>query len=108
VEAHGFAVVEGVFGSGEIDSISAAIDRAPLVRSRTGARHAMRVPVVAELSQDIRLLTLARDVLGPGALRYRATLFDKSPLSNWPVVWHQDTALPLSRREERLGWGRGR
>jgi hypothetical protein len=32
---------------------------------------------------------------------FRATLFDKSPTSNWLVVWHQDTALPMRQRIER-------
>jgi ectoine hydroxylase-related dioxygenase (phytanoyl-CoA dioxygenase family) len=105
VEAHGFAVVGGVFGSGEVDAILDAIVHASLARSRAGARHAMRIPVVAELSHDARLITLVRDVLGPRTVPYRATLFDKSPVSNWLVVWHQDTALPLRRREERTGWG---
>lgn len=105
IETYGFSVVEGVFASGEIDSILDAIDRAPLERSRAGIRHAMQLPVVANLSRDSRLLSLARSVLGPEALPYRATLFDKSPTSNWLVVWHQDTALPLRRREERAGWG---
>jgi len=36
---------------------------------------------------------------------YRATLFDKSPRSNWLVAWHQDTALPLRERREVAGWG---
>ena len=35
----------------------------------------------------------------------RATLFDKSPDSNWLVVWHQDTALPLVERKDLPGWG---
>jgi ectoine hydroxylase-related dioxygenase (phytanoyl-CoA dioxygenase family) len=101
----GFAVVERVFDSREIDSISDAIDRRPLARSRAGARHAMRHPVIAELSRHTRLLTMVRSVLGPEALPYRATLFDKSPASNWLVVWHQDTALPMQRVEDRPGWG---
>jgi len=35
----------------------------------------------------------------------RATLFDKSPRSNWLVVWHQDTVLPLRLRHEVPGGG---
>jgi ectoine hydroxylase-related dioxygenase (phytanoyl-CoA dioxygenase family) len=48
---------------------------------------------------------VARDVLGYDAFPFRATLFDKSPTSNWLVVWHQDTALPLRERIDRPGWG---
>ena len=36
---------------------------------------------------------------------FRATLFDKSPTSNWLVAWHQDTALPLRERRATPGWG---
>jgi ectoine hydroxylase-related dioxygenase (phytanoyl-CoA dioxygenase family) len=51
------------------------------------------------------MIELAREVLGPDAFPFRATLFDKSPNSNWLVVWHQDTALPLQSRIELPGWG---
>lgn len=105
VRADGFAIVERVFDHDEIDSISQALNSTPLARSRAGARHAMRNRVVAELARARRLLHLARSVLGPDALPYRATLFEKLPTSNWLVVWHQDTALPLCQRAERAGWG---
>ena len=36
---------------------------------------------------------------------FRATLFDKSPVSNWLVIWHQDTALPFRERRDKSGWG---
>ncbi len=60
---------------------------------------------VAALAHDSRLLALAATVLGSKVQPYRATLFDKSPDSNWLVVWHQDTALPLRVRHDRSGWG---
>ena len=41
----------------------------------------------------------------PKQSHFRATLFDKSPLANWLVVWHQDTALPIRERHDALGWG---
>ena len=105
IEADGFAVVEPVLDTGEVDATLGSLARTPLTRSRAGARHVMRHPVVADLASDPRLLRIVRGVLGPEALPYRATLFDKSPTSNWLVVWHQDTALPLARREEMPGWG---
>jgi ectoine hydroxylase-related dioxygenase (phytanoyl-CoA dioxygenase family) len=36
---------------------------------------------------------------------FRATLFEKSGQSNWLVVWHQDTALPLAGRFDAPDWG---
>ena len=74
-------------------------------RSRAGIRHAMKVPAVAAVARDPRLRQLAQAVVGPSAILYRATLFARSAGSNWLVVWHQDTALPLQQREERPGWG---
>jgi ectoine hydroxylase-related dioxygenase (phytanoyl-CoA dioxygenase family) len=65
----------------------------------------MQLPVVAKLAHDARLLALTRQVLGAAAVPYRATLFDKSADANWLVIWHQDTALPLRRQEDRAGWG---
>jgi len=48
---------------------------------------------------------MARVVLGEAAIPFHATLFDKSPASNWLVAWHQDAALPLLARRELYGWG---
>jgi ectoine hydroxylase-related dioxygenase (phytanoyl-CoA dioxygenase family) len=82
----------------EINSLSPA-------RSRAGIRHALHLGPVSEIAHDSRLLALVQEVLGMQALPFRATLFEKSPESNWLVVWHQDTALPLRSRREVHGWG---
>ena len=105
IEAEGFAIIERVFEPREIDSIAEALEHEPLPRSRAGARHAMQSPFVASLARDPRLMNLVRHVLGPDAVPYRATLFEKSPTANWLVIWHQDTALPLRERAELPGWG---
>jgi ectoine hydroxylase-related dioxygenase (phytanoyl-CoA dioxygenase family) len=68
-------------------------------------RHAMRNAGVAAIARDSRLIGMAQEVVGSGAVPFRATLFDKSPTSNWLVVWHQDTALPLRERRDTPGWG---
>jgi ectoine hydroxylase-related dioxygenase (phytanoyl-CoA dioxygenase family) len=105
IDVEGFAVIASVFGRQEIDSFADTLLRESIARSRAGARHAMRYPLIASLAGDARLMQIAREVLGPGATPYRATLFDKSPTSNWLVVWHQDTALPLKDRADLPGWG---
>jgi ectoine hydroxylase-related dioxygenase (phytanoyl-CoA dioxygenase family) len=60
---------------------------------------------VRDLANDASLLDIARQSLGPTAIPFRATLFDKSPATNWLIPWHQDTALPLTARFEAEGWG---
>jgi ectoine hydroxylase-related dioxygenase (phytanoyl-CoA dioxygenase family) len=61
--------------------------------------------VVRRLAADRRLVDIAETFLGGTAVAFRATLFDKSPASNWLVTWHQDTALPLTCRVEDPLWG---
>jgi ectoine hydroxylase-related dioxygenase (phytanoyl-CoA dioxygenase family) len=105
ITADGFAAIECLLEAEEIGAISDGLAHAPLTRTRAGARHALAVPVVADLACDPRLIRLARDVLGPSAVAFRATLFDKTAVANWLVVWHQDTALPLKSRQDAPGWG---
>jgi len=88
-----------------MEYLGAELETPVVCRSRAGIRHAMRVPAVAGVARDPRLQQVAQAVLGSLAIPYRATLFDKSADSNWLVVWHQDTALPLQRREDHPGWG---
>jgi ectoine hydroxylase-related dioxygenase (phytanoyl-CoA dioxygenase family) len=65
----------------------------------------MADPAVRAFAQREDLMALARRHVGPGAVPYRATLFEKSGRSNWLVVWHQDTTLPLASRSEDSEWG---
>ena len=105
IDADGFAVIAGVLGYREMDTLKADMHKMPLHRSRAGARHMLGNANAAALASDPRPVEIARQVLGAEARPFRATLFDKSPTSNWLVVWHQDTALPLLERHEMLGWG---
>ncbi len=95
----------GVFTSPEIDALITHVSASDYARSRAGIRHMMHDPAVSELAQDPRLVEITRDILGDKAFPFRATLFDKSPASNWLVVWHQDTALPIRQKYELAGWG---
>ena len=106
-ESHsrGFWIEGNVLSDLECDGL---IEVAPMSlrgRSRAGARHLMSVPAIEAAAKDERLLRIAGRALGDGAVPFRATLFDKSALANWLVVWHQDTALPLEARNDSAEWG---
>ena len=105
VEEKGFAVLPKVFRHESLDCLLQQITQLNPRRSRAGLRHALKLAPVAAWAQSAEMLDLARATLGPDAFPFRATLFDKSPASNWLVVWHQDTALPLRERIDRAGWG---
>ena len=101
----GFEIFPAVLDQHDIAAAAAAFQEDGLERSRAGARHLMRHPTVQQVALDPRLVALACRFLGPSAIPFRATLFDKSPDRNWLVVWHQDTALPLRERRDVSGWG---
>jgi len=105
IEENGLAVLPGLFPAEYLDSLLEQINRLSPRRSRAGIRHALSMAPVEELARHQILMELAVEVLGADAFPYRATLFDKSPVANWLVVWHQDTALPLRSRQELPGWG---
>ncbi len=105
IATRGFGVIADVFAHKEISVVKGELATAPLQRSRAGARHILGNVTVKKLAEDPRLMEIAYQVLGADARPFRATLFDKSPTSNWLVVWHQDTALPLRERLELRGWG---
>jgi len=98
-------IVEGVFALSEMRQCAGELTTADLVRTKAGARHLLRLPAVGSLATDPRMLALAAQFLGPQAVPFKATLFDKSFGANWLVPWHQDTALPLRHRVESAGWG---
>jgi ectoine hydroxylase-related dioxygenase (phytanoyl-CoA dioxygenase family) len=100
----GFGVVPAVLKPAELDALAAAVS-AGASRSRAGARHLLREPVVAAVARNHRLVDIASGVLGATAIPFRATFFDKSRQANWLVVWHQDTALPMRHRHDKPGWG---
>ncbi len=105
IEGRGFAVIPQVLEEDRVALLAENLAVADLRRSRAGVRHALGIAAVASLANDPRVLELARGILGTSAYPFRATVFEKTTDANWLVVWHQDTALPLRRREETPGWG---
>lgn len=103
--AQGFSVFPDVISACDVDRFVDEFDAAPIPRSRAGARHILKHPGVDRLARKPEVLGIAQSLLGESAFPFRATLFDKSPDSNWLVVWHQDTALPLQERRDAAGWG---
>jgi ectoine hydroxylase-related dioxygenase (phytanoyl-CoA dioxygenase family) len=101
----GFVIFPGLFEPGEIEDLLNNLAHLERNRTRAGIRHLLRNPAVAALAGDSRLLGIAQAILGDNVLPFRATLFDKSPDSNWLITWHQDTALPLAEKSEAPGWG---
>ena len=102
---HGYSIHHEVFEPSVMAGTLAAVAAGAVERTKAGARHVLKVPAVRELAKDRRLVTIASQFVGIAPQPFRATLFDKSPGTNWLVAWHQDTALPLRRRVDDVEWG---
>jgi ectoine hydroxylase-related dioxygenase (phytanoyl-CoA dioxygenase family) len=105
VEQDGYAIVPNVFTPQEGQNLALILESSNLPHSRAGIRHLLSNKAVAQMANDPRLLGIAQSILGSDAFPFKATLFDKSPDTNWLITWHQDTALPLREKHESAGWG---
>ncbi len=101
----GYSIHHEVFDSALMRDVVDGLAQANVAHSRAGARHVLAVPAVRTLASAPQLLRIAAAYLGPTAVPFRATLFDKSLASNWLVPWHQDTALPVTSDMCLAGWG---
>lgn len=101
----GYSITEQVFSERECEELLSALSHSLIKRGRAGSRHLMANSLVGATANDSRLLEIAKSSLGNSAIPYRATLFEKSEDANWLVVWHQDTALPLSSLNDSPDWG---
>lgn len=105
VANHGYAIVLQVIIAEDIRRLLSHLEQLTSQRTRAGVRHLLSNPTVAEFAADRRMLGIAQSALGSDAFPFKATLFDKSPDSNWLITWHQDTALPLHEKQPTPGWG---
>ncbi|HYE98837.1 MAG TPA: phytanoyl-CoA dioxygenase family protein [Planctomycetota bacterium] len=98
----GCEILERIFSPSSCDALTASL---PVSRSRAGRRHRLAEGAVAAVAGSKRLLALARRQVGPGAVPFRATVFEKSGERNWLVAWHQDTTLPVRQKIDSPDWG---
>ncbi|GMU65848.1 MAG: hypothetical protein AMXMBFR36_21220 [Acidobacteriota bacterium] len=103
-ERDGFAILPEVVLGSTLFQLRAEADR--LLRDsedRGGARNALRRSPL--LRDDSSALEIAAELLGPEARVTKLTVFDKSPLANWKVPWHQDLTISVAVRREVEGFG---
>jgi ectoine hydroxylase-related dioxygenase (phytanoyl-CoA dioxygenase family) len=108
----GFSILPGVFGSGEIESLIAAVARVGEeqgVRSRTGVyaiRNLLEVsPAIRALANSPKVRAIVEAHLGTSAFPVRGTLFDKIVGANWLVPWHRDLTICVADRVDVPSYG---
>lgn len=112
---HGYAVAPDVYTGAEVAALIAAIEAAPAIGAnyRGGEQpFAIRsflqeVPAVLPLLANAALQQLLQQVGGVGYSAIRAIYFNKPPIANWLVPWHQDLTISVKQRaniEGYSGW----
>ena len=108
----GFAIIPNVIAPAVVDEIIAEIQQLQLsqaVRQRAGKAFGIRrllevVLVVRALAEGEILRSLVEPVLSKNAKVIRGIFFDKNPVANWKVPWHQDVVIALRERKEVAGF----
>jgi ectoine hydroxylase-related dioxygenase (phytanoyl-CoA dioxygenase family) len=109
LESDGFAVVNDVLSSSEVESLlrtTEPLDSVLLAAGRGGLRDAARESkAILSLVSHPAIRQLVETVLGRGAFCTRSVLFDKHPAANWKVPWHQDLSIAVREKESTPGYG---
>ena len=95
VEEDGFAIVSECLSEQVAESLCSQF-----FSTKQPRRNLLGIPSVRELtaSEAVRQLVVA--VLGKDCFAVRGILFNKTPESNWKVVWHQDRTIAVRERKE--------
>ncbi len=105
-EKNGYHLVEGAIHKDEINSLIHELMIFENEMNNYGVRDLMnKVPAIRKLATSSPLLTIAKKVLGAFAKPVRSVYFDKTPMANWNVAWHQDTSIAVKEKADIQGFG---
>jgi ectoine hydroxylase-related dioxygenase (phytanoyl-CoA dioxygenase family) len=99
----GFVVVQSVLPEDTLTALER--DLPASVGEVGGVRNLLDMPRIATVAASASVRALVEPVLGQGAFAVRAILFDKTPVANWRVSWHQDLTIAVKERTEIAGYG---
>jgi len=100
----GWAVTDPVLDSATIALLRECV--APFAQTgRGGARNLLDDSRIAALATRRELRRFASAILGDSCFAVRALFFDKTPDTNWKVIWHQDLTVAAQQRTDVPGYG---
>jgi ectoine hydroxylase-related dioxygenase (phytanoyl-CoA dioxygenase family) len=100
MDEHGFAIVPSCLDKGTVECLSNELGE-----GNHAQRNLLSVPAVRELASSRPVREIVTSVLGLKCFAVRGILFNKTPTSNWKVVWHQDLTIAVRERREVDGFG---
>lgn len=113
LQERGFLVIPEVFSKQEIAALISLVETSTSDQAnfrKTQDLFAIRnvlgeIPALGHLIRTTAFQQLVRTILGTDYFNTKAIYFDKPPLSNWSVAWHQDTTISVDRKMEIEGFG---
>jgi len=100
VQRNGFAVVSVCLDGRTVELLCKEFND-----SRHPERNILSVPSVHDIASSKPVRRVIESVLGPHCFAVKGIFFNKSPSSNWKVVWHQDLTIAVRERRELNGFG---
>jgi len=111
--SEGFAVIDNVFTTEEIDAILEKISQVDTINPtfrKTSDLFAIRqflkeVPATKNLIFNDRLNSIISQLFGDDYFPVKSIYFDKPEQSNWFVAYHQDLTISVDKKLEVEGFG---
>lgn len=100
LDAKGFAFVPHAIQPGALAELGSAFTES----GTAGQRHLGDHPAVLCTLEDPSLKFAVSAILPQNAFAFKATLFDKSAVTNWLVAWHRDLSIPIANPIDTSGW----
>lgn len=100
VEDKGFAIVPQCLSEQVVEHLSSSLGS-----TKHAQRNLLGVPAVRELAVSDPVKNLIEVCLGMRCFSVRGILFNKTPGSNWKVVWHQDRTVAVRERKDTTSFG---
>jgi len=107
----GFQIIPSLVSDNECERLSAELTPLYEQHSQTtkarigGVRNLLSTnQVVSELARKREILSFLQQATGAPLFPVRCIFFDKNPVANWNVPWHQDLAIAVVKRIETPGF----
>ena len=112
VNESGFAIIPNVIDPALADALIADLAQIQLsneVKQRAGKAFGIRrllevIPSVRALAEGEIIRSIITPIVGENAQIVRGIFFDKNPVANWKVPWHQDIVIALREKKDVAGY----
>ena len=99
VEKDGVALVPNCLSDNLLNELNVAVSR-----SQPNTRNILAIDQISRLACSDTVRRWITPILGEGCFAVRGILFNKNPMSNRKVAWHQDCVIAVRPKSGRRAW----